>query len=104
MPPREKATPDVPPDLTDQNPANMTDEELAKATARASRDAGNTVRLRLHRAFPVDHFEHTIDGKTYSIPATDPDSGDGTDVPAEVEDAITAAAKEAGLTVKKVSE
>lgn len=100
MPPREKASADVPSDLTDQNPSNMTDDELATATAAASREAGVTVRLRLHRSFPVDAFEHVIDNKTYTVT----DAEDGVDIPAEHEEAITRAAKDAGLTVKKVSE
>lgn len=60
----------------------------------------NTVRLRLHRSFPVDAFEHTVDGKAYTV--TDDDAG--VEVPAEHEEAITSAAKDAGLTVKKVTE
>jgi len=94
--PARKNDPDVPSDLTDDEPANMTDEQLAGATVQAARDAGNVVRLRLN-SWPTNAFDPSIEG-------VDPISSGGTDVPAEHAEAVTKAATAAGLTVEKVSE
>jgi len=92
-----KNDPDVPSGLTDADPANMTDEQLADATTQAARDAGNLVRLRLVKSWPHDAFDPSIKGVA-------PVTTSGTDVPAEHSEAVIQAAKSAGLTVEKVSE
>lgn len=94
--PARKNDPDVPSDLTDADPANMTDEQLSDATAQAARDAGTVVRLRLN-SWPTNAFDPSIEG-------VDRITESGTDVPAEHAEAVIQAAEAAGLTVEKVSE
>jgi hypothetical protein len=81
----------------DGDPSQMTDEELAQATSDAAVKAGAVVRLQLN-AWPVDRFEHGVEGVD---PLT---SHAPTDVPADKEDAVRAAARTAGLSIRKVSE
>jgi len=92
-----KTDPDVPSDLTDADPAHMTDEQLADTTTRAARDAGTLVRLRLAGGWPVDAFDAGGEGVA-------PITTGGTDVDAQHVDAVMKAASEANLTVEKVSE
>lgn len=97
MPPRkqtdEKPTASVDPALTDNEPAHMTDDELAAATQQAAEDAGTEVCLAV--GYPHDEFR----------PFGDEDlvlSKDGTTVPADRESDIRSAARAAGVTIRKV--
>lgn len=96
MPPRkqtdDKPTASVDPALTDNEPAHMSDNELAAATQQAAEDAGTEVCLGV--GYPHDEFRPFDDDLVISK--------DGTSVPADRESDIRTAARNAGVTIRKV--